>query len=182
MGSREFEEFLKIIQEERDQYKAMDFFDENPKVVKHLWKRKKVFVKGSSALHYAALNGFTDLIKVLLNKGADLNSNKAKTYGTPLAWAVNSGIVEIVRFLIVKGAEINLDIGKGYNALHLAALGGKYNGEKHLDEFLAIATMLIEAGIDINKRAKGKTPLDLALEIENKKIIKILQDNKALSS
>jgi ankyrin repeat protein len=79
---------------------------------------------GITALHIAAMKGNTDIVKMLLDKGA--NPNAAVTSGaekgsTPLMAAVAGGYVEIVKLLVAKGADVNAKDDHGLTALDYAA-------------------------------------------------------------
>ena len=52
-----------------------------------------------TALHQAAFHGHVDMAKLLLEKGADLNSRDASFAATPMQWAVTAGSKELASFL-----------------------------------------------------------------------------------
>ena len=60
---------------------------------------------GATALAYACDKGHLEVVKVLLDKGANLDSKDTFYNQTPLAWAVSNGHTEIARLLLDKGAE-----------------------------------------------------------------------------
>jgi Ankyrin repeats (3 copies)/Domain of unknown function (DUF3471) len=60
---------------------------------------------GATALAYASDKGHTEVVKLLLEKGANPNSKDTFYNSTPLNWAVQKGHAEIVRALLEKGAE-----------------------------------------------------------------------------
>jgi hypothetical protein len=43
---------------------------------------------GATALHYAALYGYTSIARLLINKGADVNAIDASIGATPTGWAI----------------------------------------------------------------------------------------------
>lgn len=43
---------------------------------------------GATALHYAAFGGHRDLVRLLVQKGADINARDAKFRGSPAGWAI----------------------------------------------------------------------------------------------
>src|SRR5437763_1893782 len=57
---------------------------------------------GVSALYIAAENGHTDVVKLLLEKGADVNVAKRDDGQTPLWRAAEYGYLEIVKLLVAK--------------------------------------------------------------------------------
>lgn len=76
----------------------------------------------------------TPLIKLLLERGADVNA-KDNAGWTPLMWAAHAGSAEIARMLLeVKNVDVNVQCDKGRTALSRAA-------EKPC---LEIVTMLLE--------------------------------------
>lgn len=60
--------------------------------------------KNWSALHYAALNGNKEMIRVLLDHGADVNARTLRGF-TPLYMAAREADAETVRMLINAGAR-----------------------------------------------------------------------------
>ena len=60
------------------------------------------FPKESSGIHLAALFDLRDIMKLLLEKGADLNSKDNPYNRTPLSWAAERGHEAVVRLLLAK--------------------------------------------------------------------------------
>lgn len=99
-----------------------------------------------SWLHVAASHGKLDIVKKLLELGADVNKRGGVFDGSALNEAATEGHFEIVKFLLSSGAEI--DIGDPErNPLFGAILSGSID----------IAKLLIENGIDISIRYTGKS-------------------------
>ncbi len=78
---------------------------------------------GITALAAAAMKGNTELVRTLLDKGA--NPNLAATAGavegtTPLMVAATGGHAEVVKLLLAKGAEVNAKDAKGLCAVDYA--------------------------------------------------------------
>jgi ankyrin repeat protein len=70
-------------------------------------------------LLYAAAAGRTDNIRLLLEKGADINARD--DYGhTALMWAAKGGKKDVVKFLLEKGADAGLRDKEGKMALDVA--------------------------------------------------------------
>ena len=63
---------------------------------------------GRTALHWASLYNRTDVIKHLLDKGANMNRQDRRDKYTPLHWAAQYKKTEAVRILIENGADVNL--------------------------------------------------------------------------
>lgn len=91
-----------------------------------------------SALHYAAREGAIDLIKGLLERGADPNQLKEDNYRSPLHLAVSNSHYEGVVALLEHGAQVDLKDSSGLTPLHIAV------GQK--DQ--RVITKLIESGAD----------------------------------
>ncbi len=107
---------------------------------------------GNTSLHHACFNGQGEVVKVLIEKGADvnkLNDNGA----SPLILAVQQSNLVIAELLLKAGAKTDCADVNGVMPLHIAA----NNGEQF------IGKALISAGANINeKTAEGETPLILA--------------------
>jgi len=89
-----------------------------------------------TALSFAADRGQVEIVKLLLDRGADVNA-KDSFYGvTPLVWAANNGHVEVARILLARGATGAGDVlesGVEKRSVELvdAAIGsGKLNAEE----------------------------------------------------
>ena len=103
---------------------------------------------GSTMLMHAAYAGSLDIMRTLLEAGADLKAANNRR-ATALHWAIADP--EKVRLLLLKGADVNARTVDGRTPLHLAA---------SLPTGTLIAEMLLEAGADINARSiVGATPL-----------------------
>jgi ankyrin repeat protein len=77
-------------------------------------------------LHIATKSGHFDIVKCLIEKGAEINA-KDKEEKTTLHWASKEGHLEIVQCLIEKGADVNAKDTLNQTALHFAS------GEGHLE-------------------------------------------------
>src|SRR5919108_423662 len=56
------------------------------------------FVKGSTALHYAANDGKLKLVRRLIEGGADPNASNACWFRSVLSWAANNARIETINF------------------------------------------------------------------------------------
>lgn len=146
--------------------------------------------QGTTALHRAAAVGDTEIMTLLISKGADVNAPaKANAAITPLMAAVMSRKPAAVRLLIAKGATVNtatptdnparvkngpIDLG-GQTALHFAAPYGPPE----------IIKLLLDAGANVNaKDIQGMTPLmwSIASDYQNPEITRMLLARGADSS
>jgi ankyrin repeat protein len=107
---------------------------------------------GNSAwtpLHNVVSNRYPDLVKVLLDHGAQVNARDK--YGhTPLMRAAGIGNVELAELLLQRGANVDLASRQGWTALHVAS------GE----DAVGMIKYLVNAGADLEARTlSGATPL-----------------------
>lgn len=63
------------------------------------------FRYGATALSYACDKGHLEVVKVLLENGADVNVRDTFYQATPMSWALSKGHTAIVAALLAKGAE-----------------------------------------------------------------------------
>ncbi|KAJ1542871.1 Palmitoyltransferase Hip14, partial [Cladochytrium tenue] len=104
----------------------------------------------STPLHWAANNNHLSIVKVLIEKGAEIDTPGGEFKATPLQWAVRNGNVEVAAFLASRGASLTNREAQGYLALHLAAHGG---------HTMSLA-YLVAAGADIDAPdSMGRTAL-----------------------
>jgi ankyrin repeat protein len=61
---------------------------------------------GRTPLSWAAENGHEAVVKLLLEKGAELESKDNEHGRTPLSWAAENGHEAVVKLLLEKGAEL----------------------------------------------------------------------------
>jgi ankyrin repeat protein len=124
---------------------------------------------GATALMWAANGGHAEVVKLLLEKGADVNVKRIGDGITALAVAAQNGHTELVNLLLEKGAEVNAKSSTGVTALILASQNG------HTD----VVKSLLAAKADINAKAsvegKDYTPLSVAKEMGRIQIIELLE-------
>lgn len=152
----------------------------NPEIAQLTWQgpdeRGQPFVKGSTALHYAANDGKDQLVLKLLEYGSDVNASDANWYRSVLSWAANNARISTIRLLLANGAHpTSLD------AVHAAAFGGSSCGEGKEKEYADTLQILINAGADMNDRRhyQNQTPLGIALKSGNKGAIEYLRSINA---
>ena len=102
---------------------------------------------GWTALHEASRSGFTDGVRYLLERGADVNMNSANEYGdTPLTLASSEGRVEVVRALLEAGADVNKRDSLGRSPLYHALEDKTWYSEERRQGRAQVAVLLREAG------------------------------------
>jgi ankyrin repeat protein len=80
---------------------------------------------GYTPLHYAARAGHTNICKLLLEKGADVNAVTESGRSTPLHRAAFCGHVDVVQLLLHFEANPNIQDADGCTPLHKAASQNK---------------------------------------------------------
>ncbi|XP_054290850.1 ankyrin repeat domain-containing protein 39-like [Macrosteles quadrilineatus] len=71
---------------------------------------------GYTALHYAVRRGDTEMCRLLLSAGANINAVTRAGQATALHRAAMSGRVEVVKLLIASGADVKLKDTEGRTA------------------------------------------------------------------
>ena len=109
--------------------------------------------KGDTALHYAAVDGNTEIANILVANGADINM-KDNDGNTALHRAVLMDYKEMVKLLIAAGADINAQCNYGWTPLQIAATYGPES----------VARVLLENGAKVDlPNSFGETPLHNAV-------------------
>lgn len=117
--------------------------------------------RGTSALHEAARNGHVDMLRVMLEKGADVNLTQdapADAGNTPLHIACIYGNADVVKLLIENGADDTLQNVAGETPAHLAVMKKKFGGDLSDRERSGVLEALEHVDMERND---GKTPLML---------------------
>jgi len=154
---------------------GIEILDAHPELAMLEWpgpdEQGQPFVRGSTALHYAANDGKDALVARLLDLGADVNASNADWYRSVLAWAANNARLLTIGLLLDRGAD-----PKSMDAMHAAAWGGSRCGEGYEQRYADALRLLVEAGADHNdKRYHDSTPLGFALQSGNRGAIDYLR-------
>jgi len=152
-------------------------------------------------IHLAAELGSEDVIRTLIEHGAEINTENNDTLQEmqPLHYAARNENDNITQILIEHGANINATDGHGRISLHYAAMNGNENvAQIHIDHgaeinavdlygriplhyaamhgFTNVIRILIEHDAKINaKDRKGNTPYQVAVTYARERAAKILE-------
>ncbi|MBI4559347.1 MAG: ankyrin repeat domain-containing protein [Candidatus Hydrogenedentes bacterium] len=146
----------------------------------------------------AARHGHLDMVKLLVEKGANVNLQGEAWYA-PLHCAAAAGHIEVMKFLLDHGADLTLFSGNGHNTpLHEAAANGQTEavalllaqgaaiGAKGIDEatplevaavngHAAMVEFLLARGAEVNSRGLyGRTPLHAAADRDQVEVGRLL--------
>lgn len=128
---------------------------------------------GDVPLHWSCHNGHVEIVKLLLNAGADIEADEVNCYGgKPLHWA-SEHETEIVQLLLDHGANVNstndLDDSDyfGITPLMMNVL--------MKDDCAPVTKLLLAAGADTTVTHQGKSLKEWAKEKGNTNILSVLQ-------
>jgi ankyrin repeat protein len=130
-------------------------------------------VQVSGLLHVAAHNGATEVLRTLVEAGANLEETVAEAEdlgGRPLAVAARWGQTGVVKALLALGAKIEAADSEGYTALFSAA----YYGE------ITTVKALLAAGANVNVLlCDGSSALDQVQDPEIRTLLDAVRDGRA---
>ncbi|KAK2810116.1 hypothetical protein FQN50_003311 [Emmonsiellopsis sp. PD_5] len=128
-------------------------------------------VDGMTALSHATKHGLEQVITLLLQNGADVNScdNDGRTSLSKAAEILDTEIedaIGIVNLLLANGATLDTRDNNGRNPLSWAAIGGGYRGDD-IGEYggYEMVRLFLDQGLDIESRDdNGRTSLSWAVQ------------------
>jgi ankyrin repeat protein len=131
-----------------------------------------------TSLSWAAVNGYEAVVKLLLEKGADVESKNWG--GTPLGWAAARRHEAVVQLLLEKGVELETKDDSGRTPPSYVA----GNGHE------AVVKLLLKKGAELETKYKGvwtlalapgggRTPLSWAAGNGHEAVVKLLLDQGA---
>jgi len=98
---------------------------------------------GATPLHLAVLAGQREVVRYLVEQGADLNAKAKDAHGgTPLHWAAALGRIEMARLLIEAGAGVNALDNHGFTPLDAT----RYDQHASAPARAAVAKLLLQHG------------------------------------
>jgi ankyrin repeat protein len=127
---------------------------------------------GRTPLSWAAEKGHEAVVRLLVEKGADLESRDSYDGRTPLSWAAEKGHEAVVKLLLGKGAELEAkDKYYGRTPLWRAAVNGHE----------AVVKLLLEKGAELKAKDEhyGRTPLWRAAVNGHEAVVKLLLEKGA---
>lgn len=124
--------------------------------------------RGQTALIRAAEYQRTDVVNLLLEKGADVEFISGRYARTAMMEAAGAGNCVIIKQLAQKGADINAKDYESNTPLHFACIYG------HIEA----VRLLIDLGAkpDIQASGLGRTPMKIAETNGHTEIVQILKD------
>ncbi|XP_063310039.1 ankycorbin isoform X4 [Pelobates fuscus] len=129
----------------------------------------KLDTEGKTAFHVAAMKGFADCLKVMLNHGVDVSSLDVKGH-TALHVAVLNNHIDCVKKLLQFKCPVDCIDVAGKTSLHYAAANGS----------LPAVQLLSEHKSPLNvKDMEGNTPLLISILHGHTDVLKCLLDHKA---
>ena len=157
-------------------------------------------VLASKGLYYASATDYTEIVKFLLENGANVHGLDEWAHWTPLHGAAGHGQAKVMKILLANGADVNrCGRGKlGATPLYAATAKGKKEAMRILlengadpdikcesgqspllravlDEQIEIAEILLSCGADINREnANRGTALHVAVALDRPEIVKYL--------
>jgi ankyrin repeat protein len=112
-------------------------------------------VDGGTALQWAAWYGYSGIVAILLDYGADVDAADHTSGRRALHEAAKHGHLETLKLLLVRGAKVDARDRLSWTPLHHAATQGGWR----------VVEVLLQHGADVNaKTSDRKGPLDLACQ------------------
>ena len=125
--------------------------------------------EGSTPMYIAASEGHSDILLLLIERGADVD-DRNEDGNTPLHRASRNGRLEAVQLLLDRGADIDVQNNFNNSVLVYAMFGG------HAE----IARMLLDRGAMTDVQGQfGQTPLHLAAISGRTDIVRLLLERGA---
>jgi ankyrin repeat protein len=120
---------------------------------------------GMTALHFAARQGFADVVKALVEGGADLNQLNAGDKTSPLLITIINGHFDLAKWMLEKGANPTASAFNGVTPLYAVlniqwAPKSLYPSPKAYQQqttgYLELMQLLIDKRADVNARLQRK--------------------------
>ncbi len=131
--------------------------------------------RGEAAVHLAAENGHTGMLKIMIEKGVDINLTEdepGEAGLTPLHLACANGHVDVVKLLMNAGADDTMKNLKGETPAHFVLINKKYGWELETEQKAELLKELKHLDIP---REDGQTPIML-LRYRDRELFSIFLD------
>ncbi|WP_265016974.1 ankyrin repeat domain-containing protein [Wolbachia endosymbiont (group B) of Endotricha flammealis] len=121
---------------------------------------------GNTLLYSAAEIGDLNLVKLLLDNGANIEAKNGEYQATPLHGAVENYRIDVVKLLLNRGANVNAEDKDNWTPLH-------YGADTNSPD---IVKVLVDAHANLGAKGNyGKTPLDIAKDKGHNNIVEYLE-------
>ena len=111
----------------------------------------KNYSNHKAALHYVSSENKPEVVKILIDAGADVNIKDDYTSTAPLHTSASNGYTKVTQLLLENGAEVDIKGSEGETPLAQAAISG------HTED----AKLLIEYGANGKYHLRPKANLDV---------------------
>ncbi|WP_265023236.1 ankyrin repeat domain-containing protein [Wolbachia endosymbiont (group A) of Epistrophe grossularia] len=121
---------------------------------------------GNTLLYSAAEIGDLNLVKLLLDNGANIEAKNGEYQATPLHGAVENYRIDVVKLLLNRGANVNAEDKDNWTPLH-------YGADTNSPD---IVKVLVDAHANLGAKGNyGKTLLDIAKDKGHNNIVEYLE-------
>ena len=146
-------------------------YAQNIEIIKYLISQKvnlyATDLSGQTTMMICARNGFSDIAKLLLTAGYNLNRSVSTTDQTVLGLAIWNNHLKMVKWLLNNGANVDIMDSQGWTPLMIAAYS----------RFADIVTELLKHHPDTAKKNnRGSTAFDLAVFRNHPDIVGLLKN------
>ena len=117
---------------------------------------KAINVRGQAPLHLAAMTDNVEVVRMLIDGGADVDVAEPGNKLRPLHNAAENGCPHVCEFLLKHGADMDVQTARGDTALHLAAANGHADIVSLLLSFHANHATCNNAGVTAEQIAAAR--------------------------
>jgi ankyrin repeat protein len=128
-------------------------------------------------LHWASCNDHLDIVRVLVNNGADVHIRDSSQW-TPLFWTALRGNVEATQLLLDHGADHMMQDIHGSTPLHWAAYSGNEDVVRVILDTHRLKTNHLHEVVLVNAMdVSGNTPLGISAQVQHMKVFDVLAND-----